>query len=113
METILAYALDLGSKFMRLGGVLEASRRNLEASSRRLKHTLGRLNVASRCQAQHLSVSVTGLGVSLGSYTTPLGADFFSGPTRKIRLRSHTGRHARVSTGMEGIVLSRTKRMRC
>ena len=46
METILAYALDLGSKFRRLGGVLEASQRNLEASSRRLKHTLGRLKAA-------------------------------------------------------------------
>ena len=66
METILAYAVDSGSKLMHLGGVLEASRRNLETSSRRLKHTLGRLNASRRCRPQNLSVSVTGLGVSVG-----------------------------------------------
>ena len=37
--------------------LLEASRRNLEASSRRLKHTLGRLKAASRCWRKNLSVS--------------------------------------------------------
>ena len=57
METILAYALDLGSKFVRLGEVLEASQRDLEASSRRLKHTLGRLKAARRCRRKNLSVS--------------------------------------------------------
>ena len=58
VETILAYALDLGSKFVRLGEVLEASQRDLEASSRHLKHTLGRLKVARRCRSKHFRVFV-------------------------------------------------------
>ena len=63
VETILAYALDLGSKFVRLGEVLEASQTDLEASSRRLKHTLGRLTVATRCRSKHVRVFVAGVVV--------------------------------------------------
>ena len=62
---------------MRLGGVLEASRRNLEASSRRLKHTLGRLKAARRCRPKNLSVSVSGLMVLWG------GQFFFRIPLEK------------------------------
>ena len=58
METIRAYALDVASKFLRLGEVLEASQGDLEASWRRLKHTLGRLKVARRCRSKHVRVSV-------------------------------------------------------
>ena len=49
--------IGFGIKIMRLGGVLEASWRHLEASSGRLKNTLGRLKAARRCRRKNLSVS--------------------------------------------------------
>ena len=110
METILAYALDLGSNFMRLGGVLEASRRDLEASSRRLKHTLGRLKAARRCQSKHFQVFVARVVVQKGHelppLPLPLGVVFFLDPIRKTKLRPGTRR----SIGREGIILYETKR---
>ena len=108
METILAYALDAGSKFMRLGGVLEASRRNLEASSRRLKHTLGRLKAARRYQSKHFQIFVARMVVQKG-HEIPLhpgGRFFFLDLVRKTKPRRGTGH----SIGKEGIILYETKR---
>ena len=44
--------IGFGVNSMRLGGVLEMSRKDLEAASRRLKHTLGRLKAASRYRSR-------------------------------------------------------------
>ena len=103
METILAYALDLGSTFMRLGEVLEASRSDLEASSRRPKHTLGRLKAARRCQSKHFQVFVARMVVQKGHEIPPYS---FPDPVRKTKPRHGTGH----SIGKEGIILYATKR---
>ena len=107
MQTILAYELDLGSKFMRLGGVLEASRRCLEACSRRLKHRVGRLKAARRCRSKPFQVFVARVVVQKDHETRPPGGRlFFPDPIRKTKLRRGTGH----SIGKEGIILYETKR---
>ena len=115
VQTILAYELDLGSKFMRLGSVLEASRRHIEASSRRLKHRVGRLKAAKRCRSTPFQVFVA-RGVVQKRHETlpppspppPGGRFFFPDAIRKTLLRLGT----RCSIGREGIILYETKRTR-
>ena len=96
---------------MRLGGVPEASRRDLEASSRGLKHRIGRLKTARRCRSKPFQVFVARVVVQKGHETPPPspplpgGRVFFPDAIRKT-YNSGTTR----SIGREGMILYETKR---